>query len=222
MFTCNVSADLFRRALSCVSTEETRYYLTGVFVEPCASGGALLVATDGHKLVAIRDPSGEVSGSAIVSPDKASAAALKAKGFDRRLVVSGDALQLSVVEIITDRAPRTAHLQAEPCIIDGSFPDWRRVVPETVTPAAGHTVDVTHLGVVARALQTPGLLRSSADHYFVRMYSESAVEPIVVYGGLPDAFGVVMPARPNGLGSQPGKPDWATMPSELAVEEAAA
>lgn len=53
--TCN--ADLFRIAYSCVSTEETRYYLNGVHLEPHPCGGAFMVATDGHRLIVVHDES---------------------------------------------------------------------------------------------------------------------------------------------------------------------
>lgn len=66
-FKCAVRADLFARAMLAISTEQTRYYLNGVFITAAPEGGALLVATDGHWLVAIRDPRGIVEGSGIVA-----------------------------------------------------------------------------------------------------------------------------------------------------------
>ena len=69
-FRCIVSADLFRRAHVATSKEETRYYLKGVFIEPCPQGGALLTATDGYTLINVRDPRGFVEGSAIVTLNK--------------------------------------------------------------------------------------------------------------------------------------------------------
>ena len=37
------------------STEQTRYYLCGVFIEP-ADEGVTMTATDGHRLVTCHDP----------------------------------------------------------------------------------------------------------------------------------------------------------------------
>ena len=66
-FKAIVSADLFRRANLGRSIELYRYYLNGVFITPCSEGGALLVSTDGHILIVIRDPRAIVEGSGIVS-----------------------------------------------------------------------------------------------------------------------------------------------------------
>jgi DNA polymerase III sliding clamp (beta) subunit (PCNA family) len=64
--TAVVNADLFRIVYSCVSTEETRYYLNGVHVEPHPVKGAILVATDGHRMLIAHDKDGSCSGPIIV------------------------------------------------------------------------------------------------------------------------------------------------------------
>lgn len=98
-FRCVVSADLFARAMLAISTEETRYYLQGVYVQPCPQGGALLTSTNGHWLINVRDPRGIVEGAGIVTLNKAMKAALKADRSDasgpfghcsERVVVVGD------------------------------------------------------------------------------------------------------------------------------------
>lgn len=58
-----VRAKHFAAAYVFASTEETRYYLNGVLVEPHPDGGVLLVATDGHRMVAIKDDEGETNGT---------------------------------------------------------------------------------------------------------------------------------------------------------------
>lgn len=79
-FKCVVSADLFRRTMMAQSTEETRYYLNGVRIEPCPEGGVLLIATDGHRLLVFRDADGFISGgSATISLSSIMARALSAK-----------------------------------------------------------------------------------------------------------------------------------------------
>lgn len=79
-FKCVVSADLFRRAMMAQSVEETHYYLNGVRIEPCPEGGALLVATDGHRLLVFRDAHGHVQGgAATISLSKSMVKALSDK-----------------------------------------------------------------------------------------------------------------------------------------------
>ena len=62
----DVNAMLFKAARECQSSEETRYYLGGVYVQPHPERGALLVATDGHRLIAIHDETGICEKPAIV------------------------------------------------------------------------------------------------------------------------------------------------------------
>ena len=62
----NLDADLFMRVRRAVDAEETRYYLTGVHVEPAPGGGALMVASDGRVMLAARDPDGFAPAPAIV------------------------------------------------------------------------------------------------------------------------------------------------------------
>lgn len=62
----NLDADLFMRVRRAIGTEETRYYLTGVHVEPAPGGGALMVATDGRGMLVARDPHGFVPAPMIV------------------------------------------------------------------------------------------------------------------------------------------------------------
>lgn len=45
-----------------VSTEETRYYLKGVYIHPHPVQGAVLVATNGHIMAILHDPAGIASG----------------------------------------------------------------------------------------------------------------------------------------------------------------
>lgn len=88
MTTILLTPDLYRRAALAVSTEETRYYISGVNVSPHPDGGALLVATNGAVLVAIRDPDGYATGTQAIRIDKATLApATKKRGFGSMLIV---------------------------------------------------------------------------------------------------------------------------------------
>jgi len=67
-FSCIIDADLFLRAAAVRAVDSFRDYLEGVRIEPCSAGGALLVATDGHRMVVLRDPDAEVNGAATIRP----------------------------------------------------------------------------------------------------------------------------------------------------------
>ena len=110
-----------------ISTEETRYYLNGVYLHTAdGDKGKVLraVATDGHRL-ALADceaPAGAENLDGVIVPRKAIAEV-------RRLIDSADGdVSVSVSETkIVFRAGR-AVLTSK--LIDGSFPDYQRVIPK--------------------------------------------------------------------------------------------
>jgi DNA polymerase III subunit beta len=120
-----------------ISTEETRYYLNGIYlhaVEAGPKGGAMLraVATDGHRLARIELPAprGAEGMPGVIVPRKAVAEIQK-------LVEDGDDLvgvELSPAKIrLTfgggegDAPGRGVVLTSK--LIDGTFPDYQRVIP---------------------------------------------------------------------------------------------
>lgn len=110
-----------------ISTEETRYYLNGVYMHGVASEGhdvLRTVATDGHRLALaeIAAPTGAANLAGVIIPRKAI-------GEARRLIDGHDgAVQIEVSDSkIVFKAGR-AKLTSK--LIDGSFPDYMRVIPQ--------------------------------------------------------------------------------------------
>ena len=110
-----------------ISTEETRYYLTGIYLHTLVEDGRPIlraVATDGHRL-ALADmaaPEGAVGGPGVIVPRKTIQEA-------RRLMEDAGEnvdVQLSAQKVRFDfgRAALTSK------VIDGSFPDYTRVIPK--------------------------------------------------------------------------------------------
>ncbi|PPQ39937.1 DNA polymerase-3 subunit beta [Rhodoblastus acidophilus] len=109
-----------------ISSEETRYYLNGVFMHVAeVEGQAFLraVATDGHRLARLETPApaGAVGMPGIIVPRKAVAEAQK-------LIEDPDAeigVELSSTKIRFGIGP----VMLTTKLIDGSFPDYARVIP---------------------------------------------------------------------------------------------
>jgi len=109
-----------------ISTEETRYYLNGIFLHPAgtAKAGTLrAVATDGHRLaqVELPLPQGASGMPGVIVPRKT-------VGEVQRLIESGEgeiAIELSSgkIRFTIGNAVLTSKL------IDGTFPDYARVIP---------------------------------------------------------------------------------------------
>ncbi len=110
-----------------ISTEETRYYLNGIYLHHAkgANGPVLrAVATDGHRL-ALADteaPKGSNTLKGVIVPRKAVAEA-------RRLLE--DAPETVTVEASDSKIVfRIGEAVLTSKLIDGSFPDYQRVIPK--------------------------------------------------------------------------------------------
>lgn len=117
---------LFDKTKFAVSTEETRYYLNGVFFHVADEEGAprlRAVATDGHRLARVDAelPDGAASMAGVIVPRKTVAELRKI------LDVEDELIDISVSETKIRFANREVTLTSK--VIDGSFPDYARVIP---------------------------------------------------------------------------------------------
>lgn len=116
-----------RRALACVSREETRYDLNGVFVD---YERKRIVATDGHRLyhapieVTATDRYGSTNGPSAILPAPACKTILRLADKADDLVLHTE-IGRSNFETKLRNGIRVLSKQ-----IDGTFPDWPRVVPK--------------------------------------------------------------------------------------------
>lgn len=110
-----------------ISTEETRYYLNGIFLhtkDDVKNGGKLCaVATDGHRLakVEIDAPAGAREITGVIIPRKT-------VGEIRKLVEDGAAeIEVALSDTKISFVCGGAVLISK--LIDGTFPDYERVIP---------------------------------------------------------------------------------------------
>ncbi|BBE33195.1 DNA polymerase III subunit beta [Sphingosinicella microcystinivorans] len=105
-----------------ISTEETRYYLNGIFMH-VVEGKLYAVATDGHRLarVALDAPAGSDGMPDIIVPRKCVAEVRKL--LDE---VTGE-IEVSLSSTKIRFRAGTAVLTSK--LIDGTFPDYSRVIP---------------------------------------------------------------------------------------------
>ncbi len=117
---------LFDKAKFAISTEETRYYLNGVYMHAAtgADGPVLrCVATDGHRLARIDAelPEGAADLPGVIVPRKT-------VGELRKLLDDDDTIiAVSVSETKLRFATPEVTLTSK--VIDGTFPDYSRVIP---------------------------------------------------------------------------------------------
>jgi DNA polymerase III sliding clamp (beta) subunit (PCNA family) len=171
-----IPTDLLKAALLCASTEETRYYLKGVHL----STSGHMVTTDGHRMFVAR--LNDTPAADVIIPLADVQAALKMVGPRCK-------------EIDVD-GTKIASIMYTP--VDGTFPDWRRVVPtgeETHSkpddaPAHAHFnhAYIGDLAKMGKALGGTSMLHPT-----------SASNPcLVTFGERADCFAVLMPVRRGG------------------------
>lgn len=122
--TITVNADMLRAALICASTEQARYYINGVYVDP----KGYLVSTDGHRLFCGKidlDAQGPDRDQSI-APDSFEGWIIPSDAIKRALT----GYKQQTIDVAPDRLGDLACKS-----VDGSFPDWRRAVPQTLSGA---------------------------------------------------------------------------------------
>jgi len=117
---------LIDRTKFAISTEETRYYLNGIFLHATKSGDTEVlraVATDGHRLARVEMllPDGAAGMPGIIVPRKTVAELRKL--IDESELEIGIALSDTKIRFVFGDAVLTSKL------IDGTFPDYDRVIP---------------------------------------------------------------------------------------------
>jgi hypothetical protein len=173
-FDITLPCDILRAVALVVSSEETRYYLQGVSVEP--DGATLhLVATDGHRLMIARVPE-IIPGEKFIIPAEIIARALKGHkapgiGFARR----GGAYTLGDILFRP---------------VDGSFPDWSRVMPDMAELGTLAQYDPAYLeGFRKAAVMLGDKLSKPQVHHCGHSPA------LVTFYGRSDIFGLCMPYR---------------------------
>ena len=128
----SVAADALARLIDktrfAISTEETRYYLNGLYLHTVMEDGEArlrAVATDGHRLALAEMPApeGAVGLPGVIVPRKTIQEA-------RRLLEdAGEEVELQISQAkVRFEFGRAAALTSK--VIDGSFPDYGRVIPK--------------------------------------------------------------------------------------------
>jgi DNA polymerase III subunit beta len=117
---------LIEKTQFAISTEETRYYLNGIYLHTAENdAGPVMraVATDGHRLARVETaaPAGSAGMPGVIVPRKAVAEIIKL------VETAGDEVGLELspakIRITFESVVLTSKL------IDGTFPDYQRVIP---------------------------------------------------------------------------------------------
>jgi DNA polymerase-3 subunit beta len=115
---------LIEKTRFAISTEETRYYLNGIYLHEVKAGGLLrAVATDGHRLAQaqIPLPAGAAGIPGVIVPRKTVLDVVKlieGEEGEVEIALSSSKIRFSVGKLVLTSK-----------LIDGTFPDYERVIP---------------------------------------------------------------------------------------------
>lgn len=192
-----ICLDTLAATALCASTEETRYYLRGVCVD-IQPRATIYVATDGHRLFARRielnkdAPDNTLTGVYIVPTESC------AKPFKRTKHSPSDA----ILHDAGDGRLRIEYDAREHGFrpIDGTFPDWRRVLPSKVEPDPKQRIALNPSYMqtfdrIGAALAARPLNGGKRPVTYAQFHDGGAGPWGVTFVGLQDCFGVVMPIR---------------------------
>jgi DNA polymerase III subunit beta len=195
----DIDLKLLKAANVCVSKEESRFYLKGVCVQAIYKQ-VYIVATDGHRLICFKPEITVERDFSVIIPTQTIA--------DLKLNKNVDIAELSISD--DDKQVTLSYCGNSMTFlpIDGAFPDWKRVIPNTIS---GETAQFNplYLADFTKVLKALG--------------SRSDIVSVGHNGGSPafiglnidvDYVALVMPMRadvPNQV------PSWACYPAPQAV-----
>ena len=126
-----LDAALMKGMLAFAGRQDIRFYLNSLLVETTETS-AILVASDGHTLAAHRVAADDVEdhqpGLQVIVP-RASLESVKPRRTGRAQTVS--------IEVGAEAITVTGETTATTVPVDGKFPNWRRVLPATVSGEPG-------------------------------------------------------------------------------------
>ena len=148
---------MFDKSKFAISTEETRYYLNGVYMHSSDGvNGKVLrcVATDGHRLARIDAelPEGADTLPGVIVPRKTVG--------ELRKLLDDDEIKIAVSVSETKIRFATPEIVLTSKVIDGSFPDYTRVIPQGNTRRL--EVDATEFAQAVDRVSTVSSERSRA------------------------------------------------------------
>jgi hypothetical protein len=177
-----VNAMAIKVAFPFMAQNDIRYYLNGINVRPLEDGAVMIVATDGHRYVVIRDQHGYAEKEVILSIKKDGLKTCNAKST-LDVMSNGSAM-------VNDENGQAQFIQPGNSLVEGNFP---RI--ENVASAIGYSEGIS--GAINPAYLKDAL--AIGQHFgAIRFFTKDADSALVfVVSGLGDleVFGGIMKMR---------------------------
>lgn len=195
-----ISAVAAKLAFPFAATQDIRFYLNGINIRPLEDGSVMIVATNGHRYIVVRDPHGFAEKEIIVSVSKD---ALKhAANAKHTLDVMSNGAAMFSGEVA-----QPLFIQPGNSIIEGDFPRIERVAS-----TIGYKEGIA--GAVNPTYLADALTIAKSFGNSIRFFTRDNDSPLnFVLGGLGDleCFGGIMKLRD----SFDALPAWFPAPGEV-------
>jgi DNA polymerase-3 subunit beta len=192
---CNQLRKLLDRTMFAMSTEETRYFLNGIFMHVANAGKELrMVATDGHRMARVHTslPKGAENIPGVILSRKT----VNEMSSILKDLNEGDAVEMGLSDTLLRVQVKGIILTSR--LIEGSFPDYERITP------VGHDKSlIVSVADFARAVDRVALLAQEKTRG-VKLFIDKGVVKFSVdgseYGAANDEVAVDYNATPMNLG----------------------
>lgn len=189
---------IIKALLTAAPKKDMRYYLNGICVD-ASKDTVVLVATDGHMMLsfpvsadAIED---RINGQFII--DRVDLDAIKPAKAGKHMLPL-------VIEVDDKGYTISGATKAVNTLVDGKFPDWRRVVPQTLSGELAQF----NLELLSRIDDIRKTFGRGACDATIHHNGKSCAQ---ITGLHPDALMLVMPCRSNDAQGDAPVPSWARM-----------
>lgn len=196
----NLNARLVAAICEFKAKNDIRYYLNGIYVEPLPSGGAVIVATNGHAMGVWRDPSAVVERTAILRIGKLLREACKEADEARLELIDGRLAVTTKQNTEYHVQPNAEKGEVIPWEIQGTYPDWKTVIPDECQTGSMGMFSAGYVKLVHKALK----IATGNEFVGVTLRQSDEKKSIFVSCGfLPDFAAIIMPMRDDSENSYP-------------------
>lgn len=175
-----VNAIAIKAAFPYIAQDDVRYYLCGVNIRPLDDGAVMIVATDGHRFLIVRDPSGYAEKEIIVTVTKDAIKHAEA-GVTFDVMSNGEATW-------NGKVGEPIFIQPGNSLIEGSFPRIETVVnPIGYQEGIAGSVNMSYLSEATKlklGSKTPAIRFFTKDSDSPLLFTISEIGEIEVIGGI--------------------------------------
>lgn len=174
-----MNSNTLKALLLIAGKKDVRYYLNGILIDHVKR---VAVATNGAMLMVIK----------LAADDEVNASAIIPRELAEKAVKIGD----GTLSISVDGMIKLGGLSAKG--VDGRYPDWLRVVPETTSGVAGH-----YNHELTNTIQKAAALVLGTKNYVIHLNQNGDGAAMVAIGD--EGLAVVMPMRENAVNNFSGR-----------------